>query len=66
MTAYNFRQTISDVLGSLTPARDARVIRNRFGCFVMMDDDGYGEYETNVSEAEADALVAEGYCRDAR
>lgn len=65
-TKYDFRATIAAILPALTADRDARIERHNGICFIEMDDYGNGEFSRAVSDTEAAALIAEGYCRDAR
>lgn len=67
MTKKNdFRATMAELLPALTAERDARIESRSGGLCVVMDDDGHGEFTRVCTEREAAALVAEGYCRDAR
>lgn len=61
------RATTEEMAASLSPARDARVTSCCGGLArVVMDDDGFGEFERVVTNDEADELVRRGVVRDAR
>lgn len=66
MAGYQFRATIKELLPALDKGRDARIEETPFGLAIAMDDAGEGEFYRPVTAKEAKALIAEGYCRDAR
>lgn len=70
MMSYAFCATVTELLPALAADRDPRIEFHRIGSakllYIKMDNEGEGEFSLVVTETEAEALIAEGYCRDAR